>query len=76
MWNKSGETEYPCLFLILGRKYLLFYYKYNVSYSYSIGFLYQVMKIFLYSYISESFYHKLMLNFVKSFSCINSYDYE
>ena len=70
MWNKSSETEYPCLFLILRRKYLVFYYTYNVSYTYSMGFLYQVMKSFLYSYISESFYHKWMLNFVKSFSSI------
>ena len=65
MLNKSSKSRYPCLFTDLRGKILAFYHYVHcrlITYG-----LYYVEVCSLYTHFLESFYHKWMLNFVKSF---------
>ena len=63
VWNNSGKSRHPCLFPDLRGN----------TFSFSpliINVIYGLYYVDLHSHILKSFYHKLMLNFIKSFFCI------
>lgn len=63
MLNKSGKSEYPCLFLILEKNFQIFTILYDVSYGFAfIILIYSSCNNFI-----ESFYHEWMLIFLKCF---------
>ena len=62
MLNISGKIGHPCLVSDLRGSFRLFIIEYDVSWELIIYGLY------LYLYPLESFCHKWILNFVKSFS--------
>ena len=66
MLNKSGESGHPCLVPDLSGNSLFFTIEY-VCCGFVIYGLYYVEVVSLYAHFLESFYHKWVLNFVKSF---------
>ena len=62
MLNISGESGHPCLVLKQ-----LFTVEYDVSYGPVVCGLHYVEVHSVYTHFVESFYHKWMLNFTKSF---------
>ena len=62
--NKSGKSRHPCLFPDLrGNAFSFSQLIINVV-------IYGLYYVDLHSHFLKSFYHKLMLNFIKSFFCI------
>ena len=71
MLNKSGENRHPCLVPDLTGnvfRFSLLRMMFAVCLSYMASFV-EVCSV--YAHFLESFYHKRVLNFVKSFSCIS-----
>ena len=71
MLNKSGKSGHPCLILDLRGNAFSFS---PLSMMFAVGLSYMAFIIVevssLYAHFLESFYHKSVLNFVKSFFCI------
>ena len=65
MLNKSGKNGHLCLVPDLRGNLLSF--EYNAGYRFVINGLYYVEVCSLYTNYIDIFYHKWMLNFIKSF---------
>ena len=71
MLNKTGEGGHPCLVPDLrGNAFSFFTVENDVYCGFVIYGLYYGDLGFLYAHFLESFYYKLVLNFVESFLCI------
>ena len=68
MLNKDGESRQLCLVPDLRGNALTI--EYGVSCGLIIHGLYHIEVCSLYTHFVESFYHKWMLNFVRSFFCL------
>jgi len=67
--HKSDKNGHPCLVPDLKEMCLqIFIIEYDVSYGFIIYSLYYVEVCSFYAHFVESFYHKLMLNFIKCLS--------
>ena len=70
-WIKVVRVGILVLFLILEEMLSAFHHwAHDVSSGFVVYGLYYVVVCFLYVHFLKSFYHKWMLNFIKSFSCI------
>ena len=68
MLNESGKSGHSCLIPDLrGKNFTI---EYDVNYEFVINGLYCVEMCSHYTKFVESFYHRYMFNFVKSFWCI------
>ena len=73
--NRSGKSEHPCLVSVLRGNDFSFS---PLSMMVAVGFLYGLYNVEVCSFCAhflESFYHKLVLNFVKSFFYTYWHDY-
>ena len=71
MLNNSGESGQPCLVPDLsGNGFAFSPLRTMLAVGLSYMALYYVEVSSLYAYFLEGFYHKSVLNFVKSFFCI------
>ena len=70
MMNNSGESGHPCLVPDRRGNALFFTIEGDVCCGFVVCDLYYVEVGSLYAHFLESFYHKWVLNFVKSFFCI------
>ena len=75
MLNKSGENEYSCLVPNLKGNAFSFSCL-NMILAVGLPYIYYVEVSSLCAHFLESFYHKCMLNFIKSFSCIGWDDHK
>ena len=76
MLNNSGESGPPCLVPDLsGNAFSFSPLRMMFAVDFVIYGLYYVEAVSLYAHFLESFYHKLVLNFVKSFFCIYQDDH-
>ena len=67
MFNTSGESGHPCLVPDFRENAFSFSL---LSMMLVVGLSYMVFIMLRYAHFLESFYHKWVLNFVKSFFCI------
>ena len=73
LFNRSGESGYPCLVPdIRGKASNISYEEYNVSCGVATYIVFIIMEIcFCYTQFIGSSYYQRTLNFLKSFFCLN-----
>ena len=74
VFNRSGESEHPCLVLILVGKLKFLPIEYDVGCRSVVCGLYYVEECLLYSHFAKWFYHKWVLYLIKCFFLIYGYD--